>query len=64
MQKYPGSLLDGFTQTEVSTLAVKNNLLVAGGFQGELICKVSNIFPSLYIYKSVSLICFIGINNV
>ncbi|XP_022873381.1 uncharacterized protein LOC111392301 [Olea europaea var. sylvestris] len=39
MQKYPGSLLDGFTQTEVSTLAVKNNLLVAGGFQGELICK-------------------------
>ncbi|CAA3020034.1 uncharacterized WD repeat-containing -like [Olea europaea subsp. europaea] len=38
-EKYPGSLLDGFTQTEVSTLAVKNNLLVAGGFQGELICK-------------------------
>ncbi|KAJ6894948.1 hypothetical protein NC652_028629 [Populus alba x Populus x berolinensis] len=27
------------TETQVSTLAVKDNLLVAGGFQGELICK-------------------------
>ncbi|KAB5521983.1 hypothetical protein DKX38_026302 [Salix brachista] len=38
-EKHPGSLLEGFTQTQVSTLAVKGNLLVAGGFQGELICK-------------------------
>ncbi|XP_022855191.1 uncharacterized WD repeat-containing protein C2A9.03-like [Olea europaea var. sylvestris] len=38
-EKHPGSLLEGFTQTQVSTLAVKNKLLVAGGFQGELICK-------------------------
>ncbi|XP_077227247.1 putative WD repeat-containing protein C2A9.03 isoform X2 [Tasmannia lanceolata] len=38
-KKYPGSLLEGFTQTQISTLAVKDNLLVAGGFQGELICK-------------------------
>ncbi|KAL3503692.1 hypothetical protein ACH5RR_038141 [Cinchona calisaya] len=38
-EKHPGSLLEGFTQTQVSTLAVKDNLLVAGGFQGELICK-------------------------
>ncbi|CAI9755051.1 unnamed protein product [Fraxinus pennsylvanica] len=36
---YPGSLLDGFTKIQVSTLAVKDNLLVVGGFQGELICK-------------------------
>lgn len=41
IQKHPGSLLEGFTQTQVSTLAVKDRLLVAGGFQGELICKVS-----------------------
>lgn len=41
MQKHPGSLLEGFTQTQVSTLAVKDKLLVAGGFQGELICKVN-----------------------
>ncbi|MCD7459106.1 hypothetical protein HAX54_040106 [Datura stramonium] len=38
-EKHPGSLLEGFTQTQVSTLTVKDKLLVAGGFQGELICK-------------------------
>ncbi|KAL6543029.1 hypothetical protein OROHE_010549 [Orobanche hederae] len=38
-EKYPGSLLEGFTQTQVSTLAVKDKLLVVGGFHGELICK-------------------------
>ncbi|KAM0863452.1 hypothetical protein ACQ4PT_044585 [Festuca glaucescens] len=38
-EKHPGSILDGVYQTLVSTLAVKDNLLVAGGFQGELICK-------------------------
>ncbi|XP_059300998.1 uncharacterized WD repeat-containing protein C2A9.03-like [Lycium barbarum] len=38
-EKHPGSLLEGFTQTQVSTLTVKDNLMVAGGFQGELICK-------------------------
>lgn len=40
LQKHPGSLLEGFTETQVSTLAVRDNLLIAGGFQGELICKV------------------------
>lgn len=39
-EKHPGSLLEGFSHTQVSTLAVKDNLLVAGGFQGELICKL------------------------
>ncbi|CAN6487355.1 unnamed protein product [Victoria cruziana] len=38
-ERYPGSLLEGFSQPQISTLAVKGNLLVAGGFQGELICK-------------------------
>ncbi|XP_051125921.1 uncharacterized WD repeat-containing protein C2A9.03-like isoform X2 [Andrographis paniculata] len=38
-EKHPGSLCEGFTQTQVSTLAVRDNLLIAGGFQGELICK-------------------------
>lgn len=38
-EKHPGSLLEGFSQTQVSTLAVKDKLLIAGGFQGELICK-------------------------
>ncbi|KAF3601420.1 hypothetical protein F2Q69_00038545 [Brassica cretica] len=37
--KHPRSLLEGFTQTQVSTFAVKDDFLVAGGFQGELICK-------------------------
>lgn len=47
-QKHPGSLLEGFVQTQVSSLAVKNNLVVVGGFQGELICKV--IFPINYLF--------------
>ncbi|KAF6148377.1 hypothetical protein GIB67_025596, partial [Kingdonia uniflora] len=38
-EKYPGNLFEGFTKAQVSTLAVKDKLLVAGGFQGELICK-------------------------
>ncbi|KAF7149052.1 hypothetical protein RHSIM_Rhsim03G0015300 [Rhododendron simsii] len=38
-EKHPGSLLEGFTQTKVSALAVKDRLLVVGGEQGELICK-------------------------
>jgi hypothetical protein len=42
VQKCSGSLSEGFSQTQVSTLAVKDNLLIAGGFQGELICKVSH----------------------
>ncbi|KAM7256916.1 hypothetical protein ACFE04_012657 [Oxalis oulophora] len=38
-ERHAGSLLEGFTQTQISTLAVKDNLMVAGGFQGELTCK-------------------------
>nr|KYP52112.1 putative WD repeat-containing protein C2A9.03 [Cajanus cajan] len=38
-EKHPGSLLEGFTETQISTLAVRDKLLIAGGFQGELICK-------------------------
>ncbi|CAL4930221.1 unnamed protein product [Urochloa decumbens] len=38
-ERHPGSLLEGFVHTQISTMAVKDNLLVAGGFQGELICK-------------------------
>ncbi|GLT59162.1 hypothetical protein SLA2020_319980 [Shorea laevis] len=41
-EKHPGNFLEGFTQTQVSTLAVKDNLLVVGGFQGELMCKHLN----------------------
>ncbi|KAL4561050.1 hypothetical protein LXL04_033212 [Taraxacum kok-saghyz] len=38
-EKHAGSLLEGFTQTQISTLAVSDEFLVAGGFQGELACK-------------------------
>ncbi|KAK6930640.1 WD40 repeat [Dillenia turbinata] len=38
-EKHAGSLMEGFTETQISTLAVKHNFLVAGGFQGELTCK-------------------------
>ncbi|XP_038708805.1 uncharacterized WD repeat-containing protein C2A9.03-like [Tripterygium wilfordii] len=39
VENHPGSLLEGFTKTQISTLAVKDNFLVTGGFQGELTCK-------------------------
>ncbi|CAN7083788.1 unnamed protein product [Brassica oleracea var. botrytis] len=38
-EKHPGSLLEEFTKIQVSSLAVKDKFLVAGGFQGEIICK-------------------------
>ncbi|KAL7177043.1 hypothetical protein ACSBR2_030384 [Camellia fascicularis] len=38
-ERHTGSLLEGFTQTQISTLAVRDNFLVAGGFHGELSCK-------------------------
>ncbi|PWA52857.1 hypothetical protein CTI12_AA450780 [Artemisia annua] len=38
-ENHPGNLMEGFTQPHVSTMAVKDNLLVAGGYQGEIICK-------------------------
>ncbi|TVU05348.1 hypothetical protein EJB05_48506, partial [Eragrostis curvula] len=36
---HEGSLSKGFFKPEVCSLAVKDNLLVAGGFNGEIICK-------------------------
>ncbi|KAH7682931.1 WD40-repeat-containing domain-containing protein [Dioscorea alata] len=39
-ERHNGSLLEGFTRTQISTISVKHNLLVAGGFQGELTCKL------------------------
>uniref|UniRef100_A0A7N2M8H2 Uncharacterized protein n=1 Tax=Quercus lobata TaxID=97700 RepID=A0A7N2M8H2_QUELO len=38
-EKLPGNLLEGFTQTQVSSFSVKEKLLVSGGYEGELICK-------------------------
>ncbi|XP_074380771.1 putative WD repeat-containing protein C2A9.03 isoform X1 [Apium graveolens] len=36
---YPGSLGQSLSRVQISTMAVKDNLLVAGGFKGELLCK-------------------------
>ncbi|KAF3456133.1 hypothetical protein FNV43_RR00781 [Rhamnella rubrinervis] len=44
-QKHAGRLLEGFSQTQISTLAVKDNFMVVGGFRGELICKHTSISP-------------------
>ncbi|XP_076915493.1 uncharacterized protein LOC143574862 [Bidens hawaiensis] len=38
-EKHEGSLLEGFTQTLITTFAVNDGFLVAGGFRGELVCK-------------------------
>ncbi|PWZ54870.1 putative WD repeat-containing protein C2A9.03 [Zea mays] len=37
--KHHRNYYEGFYRTPVSTLAVKHNLLVTGGFHGEIICK-------------------------
>ncbi|CAN1791941.1 Uncharacterized WD repeat-containing protein C2A9.03 [Linum perenne] len=38
-QKRPGLLTQSLSRVQISSMAVKENILVAGGFQGELICK-------------------------
>ncbi|KAI3465101.1 hypothetical protein Pfo_021764 [Paulownia fortunei] len=40
--KYPGCLAQTLSRVQISTMTVKDNLMVAGGFQGELICKYLN----------------------
>lgn len=37
-----GSLSQTISRVQISTMSVKDNLMVAGGFQGELICKYLN----------------------
>ncbi|KAL0392332.1 UNVERIFIED_CONTAM: putative WD repeat-containing protein C2A9.03 [Sesamum radiatum] len=37
--KYPGCFAQPLSRVQISTMTVKDNLMVAGGFQGELICK-------------------------
>uniref|UniRef100_A0A0R0JJM3 Uncharacterized protein n=1 Tax=Glycine max TaxID=3847 RepID=A0A0R0JJM3_SOYBN len=36
---HPGFLAQPVSRVQISTMTVKENLMVAGGFQGELICK-------------------------
>lgn len=57
LQKHPGSFLEGFTKTQVSTLAVRDEFLVAGGFHGELICKVNTFNPG-FSHTSNLINCF------
>ncbi|CAL9241079.1 unnamed protein product [Arabidopsis halleri] len=40
--KQHGSLSQSVSRVQISTMAVKDDLIVAGGFQGELICKRIN----------------------
>ncbi|KAL2468077.1 Transducin/WD40 repeat-like superfamily protein [Forsythia ovata] len=40
--KYPGCLAQPLSRVQISTMTVNDNLMVAGGFQGELICKYIN----------------------
>ncbi|KAK4747478.1 hypothetical protein SAY87_014064 [Trapa incisa] len=39
VKRRPGMLVEPLSRVQISTMAVKDNLLVAGGFRGELICK-------------------------
>ncbi|XP_006660248.1 uncharacterized WD repeat-containing protein C2A9.03 isoform X1 [Oryza brachyantha] len=51
-EKHQGNFSEGFYQAQVSTLAVRGNLLVAGGFRGELICKFLDREGVSYCCKS------------
>nr|GEX23428.1 uncharacterized WD repeat-containing protein C2A9.03-like isoform X4 [Tanacetum cinerariifolium] len=41
-KKYPGSFSRSLSRVQVSTMPVKDDLIVVGGFHGELICKYLN----------------------
>ncbi|XP_010916899.1 uncharacterized WD repeat-containing protein C2A9.03 isoform X2 [Elaeis guineensis] len=41
-KKYPGSSAQSLSRVLISSMVVKDNLMAAGGFQGELICKYLN----------------------
>jgi len=53
-EKHHGNFSEGFYHTQVSTLAVKNNLLVTGGFRGEIICKFLDRRGISYCCKSTN----------
>ncbi|XP_026434383.1 uncharacterized WD repeat-containing protein C2A9.03-like [Papaver somniferum] len=40
--KEPGSLAQSLSRVQISTMAVKDNFMAAGGFHGELVCKHLN----------------------
>ncbi|KAE9617971.1 putative microtubule-severing ATPase transcription factor WD40-like family [Lupinus albus] len=42
VHKHPGYLAQPVSRVQISTMAVEGNLMVAGGFHGELICKNLN----------------------
>ena len=48
-QKFPRSLPQPLSRVQISTMSVKDNLFVAGGFHGELICKVFYQCSSVFI---------------
>ncbi|KAK6160073.1 hypothetical protein DH2020_003454 [Rehmannia glutinosa] len=43
--KFPGCLAQTLSRVQISTMTVKDNLMVAGGFHGELICKNTTVSP-------------------
>ncbi|KAF3674911.1 Transducin/WD40 repeat-like superfamily protein isoform 2 [Capsicum annuum] len=51
--KYPGSEAQTLTRVQISNMAVRDGLMAAGGFQGELICKYLNQ-PGVAFAKKIS----------
>lgn len=60
VQRNPWVYQQGLGRVQISTMCVKQNLLVAGGFQGEMVCKVSFIGALHQQFESwiVSISCF------
>lgn len=60
VQRNPWVYQQGLGRVQISTMCVKQNLLVAGGFQGEMVCKVSSIgtLHQQFEYWIASMSCF------
>ncbi|GKA16971.1 uncharacterized WD repeat-containing protein-like protein isoform X4 [Tanacetum coccineum] len=60
---YPGSFSRSLSRVQVSTMAVKDDLIVAGGFYGELICKYKVGLRFLFIVVTRCLNVFFKIGS-
>lgn len=63
LQKQHGLLARPLSRVQISTMSVKEDLLVAGGFQGELICKVGSCYIKCFFATAESVIYLFDISG-
>jgi hypothetical protein len=57
MWRHPTAYQQELGRVQISTMCVKRNLLVAGGFQGEMVCKVSELMS--WLHYQLGLLCWV-----